>query len=85
MKDDMFAECFNFKVSMSNAIFAKDGTAEVAKQRSETIADADKVRALRAPLSLALALSKLPDISSWLGWERWRRSPRTFDRAYAIC
>ena len=43
-KDDMFAECFNFKVSMSNAIFAKDGTAQgVAKQRLiETIADADK-------------------------------------------
>ena len=40
----MFAECFNFKVSMSNAIFAKDGTAQgVAKQRLiETIADADK-------------------------------------------
>ena len=43
-KDDMFIECFNFKVSMSNVIFAKDGTAQgVAKQRLiETIADADK-------------------------------------------
>ena len=44
LKDDMFTECFNFKVSMSNVIFAKDGTAQgVAKQRLiETIADADK-------------------------------------------
>ena len=63
---------------MSNAIFAKDGTAQgVAKQRLiETIADADK-RVINdpyaAPLSLALALSKSPDISSWLGWgKRWR-------------
>jgi methyltransferase (TIGR00027 family) len=40
----MFVEWFNFKTSMSNAIFAKDGTAQgVAKQRLiETIAKADK-------------------------------------------
>ncbi len=43
-KDDMFAWFFNFEISMSSTIFAKDGTAQgVAKQRLiETIADSNK-------------------------------------------